>query len=163
MCLVPVAGIPPPEEVILQRFDDNTILQVRWTAIDSPQILSYDIQYSLFDFQPIATINSPVSSNLVLDITGLDSDTSYQVRVRGVVEVSVTTEGDLIETQDGIWSQWFPSKPKLTTGKLSWNVTYNCLIHSFIGASTSGGSISVYAACNGIIFITFLLVILLFF
>ena len=117
----------------LERFDNNTILQVTWTAVDSLQLLSYDIQYSLFDrdspddFQPIATINSPEPSDLELNITDLDGDTSYQVRVRGVVEIGVITEGELIETQNGIWSKPNVSEVELTTGKF-----YHGMLHTIV-------------------------------
>lgn len=129
MCLVEVVGIPAPEEVMLERFDNNTILQVKWTPVDSPQILSYDIQYRLFDrdssfnFPPIATVSSLGSSNLEYNITGVDGDTSYQVRVRGVVEVGVVNEGDLINSEKGRWSEWFASEVKSTTGKFYHGIT----------------------------------------
>ena len=115
VCLL--GRIPAPAGVLLKRFDDNTTIQVTWLPIDSPQIISYDIEYSIYTLRtssepPTTTIiSSPGPNNLAIDIIGVDGDTNYQARVRGVAEVD--RENDkLINTDEGSWSSWVVSQVK---------------------------------------------------
>ena len=120
MCLL--GRIPAPEVVVpLKRFDDNTTIQVTWLPIDSPQIVSYDIEYGIYTRilpEPPTTtiISSPGPNNLAIDIIGVDGDTNYQVRVRGVAEVDLKNN-KLVNTVDGLWSPWVVSQVRLPRGK----------------------------------------------
>lgn len=166
MCLL--GKIPAPEVLVpLKRFDDNTTIQVTWLPIDSPQIVSYDIEYGIytriFPEPPTTTIiSSPGPNNLAIDIIGIDGDTNYQVRVRGVAEVDDDEKNELISTDEGLWSPWVVSQVKIPMGKFFIQCYVHLNILSFIEPIT-GGSTSIYTACNGIIFATGLIAIIVFF
>jgi len=99
--------IPAPMDVKLQRSGDDTILEVSWSAIDSAQISSYDVEYRVYQAGLPSTIVN--SQSLTLIITGLDGDVNYEARVRGLVEIP-NDQNKLVATTGGIWSPWVVSQ-----------------------------------------------------
>jgi len=105
-------------DVKLQRFRANTVLEVSWSAIDSEQISSYDVEYRIYRPRlpalPSTTVNT---QSLSLTITGLDGDVNYEARVRGLVEIP-NDQNKLVTTTSGTWSPWVVSQVKIDQGKV---------------------------------------------
>ena len=113
-----VVGIGAPMNVSAQRPDDNRTIEVTWWPINSPRLRSYDVEYRIFKTTgstgfPGTIINSQ-SNDPELTIGGLDGDTNYEVRVRGVIEASRESE---IPFTNGPWSSWYVSQVRLDPGK----------------------------------------------
>lgn len=112
--------------VTVRRLAENTVLEVRWSSIDSAQIQvqSYDIEYRITlldkaDVQfPSTSINFPIASgDLVLNISNIDGGTSYEARVRGNAVKYTSGNDDILmfEITNGTWSGWVPSEIKIPT------------------------------------------------
>lgn len=122
MCVVVIenVNIGAPMNVTAQRSNNNKVLEVNWLPINSPLILSYDVEYRIFKTTgstgfPSTIINSPGSINMKLIISDVDGDTNYEVRVRGVAEDPRTSErADDIK---GTWSEWYVSQVRLDPGE----------------------------------------------
>lgn len=102
--------------VVAERFASNTQLEVSWTAINSPQLLAYEIEYRVYipdlsDF-PSTIVKSP-GTGTTFTITDVDGDTNYEVRVRAIIEI---TGVNLIKTTEGNWSPWTLSRVKPDQG-----------------------------------------------
>ena len=117
--------------VTAQRLDNNKALEVSWLPINSPLILSYDVEYRIFKTTgtsgfPSTIINSPGSINVKLVIPGVDDDTNYEVRVRGVAKDPRESEEVIIK---GTWSEWYVSQVRIDTGKFYFKCS---LIYLFV-------------------------------
>ena len=119
VCCIVDINIDAPINVSAQRLNDGKALEVSWLSIDSPLILSYDVEYRIFKTTgssgfPSTIINSPGSINVKLIISDVDNNTNYEVRVRGLAEDPRTSEEVVI---NGPWSQWYVSQVRLDPGK----------------------------------------------
>ena len=117
--------VPVPMNVTIQRSGDNKVLEVSWSAINvnSDQLLSYDIEYRVYKLNVPdlpSTIISVSSNTLMVNIDGVDDDTDYEARVRGVVKVAEDGQNQVaqIPTKEGPWSPWIFSQGRPDTGKL---------------------------------------------
>ena len=125
MCCVE-SDIPAPMDVTVQRFDINTVLIVSWSPIDSPQILSYDVEYRIYKSDISSTVintNTPLNS---AEIAGVDGNTNYEVRVRAVIEIAKEDNTDpdvIINTVTGSWSDWVLSQGNTDQGKFCYGCT----------------------------------------
>ena len=155
-------NIGAPKNVTAQRSNDNKVLEVSWLAIDSPLILSYDVEYRIFKTTgssgfPSTLINSPGSINLKLTISNVDSDTNYEVRVRGVAEAPRDST-DVVN--NGPWSEWYVSQVRLDPGKyFIIHIVKYSLTDFLKGFATGSATIT---SCNAIIFTVYLVVITIF-
>ena len=108
MCCI--GNIVAPMNVTARRLNDGKVLEVSWLPINSPLILSYDVEYRIFKTTGTSGFPSTIISSVdvKLNIAGVDNDTNYEVRVRGVIEADI---------KNGPWSEWYVSQVRIDPGE----------------------------------------------